>query len=55
MMCLLAGQLQTVVRDGDRLEPVGHMDAPTWLGAIASLAEGPLGVRMVAVTAPGWR
>ncbi len=50
MLCLLEGTLQTLARDGDRLEPVGHQEPPTWIGAIATLTEGPLGVRMVAVT-----
>ena len=50
MLCLLEGTLQTLARDGDRLEPVGHQEPPTWIGAIATLTEGPLGVRMVAIT-----
>ena len=51
MICLLEGAVQTFVRDGDRLEPVNHSRGPTWIGAIASLTEGPMGVRMVAETA----
>ena len=34
--------------DGDRTEPVGRQQAPTWMGAIAVLTGGPLGVRMQA-------
>jgi signal transduction histidine kinase len=51
MICLLEGEVQTFVRDGDRLEPVNHSRGPTWIGAIATLTEGPMGVRMVAQTA----
>jgi signal transduction histidine kinase len=51
MLCLLEGSLQTSVRDGDRFEPIDHQAAPTWIGAIASLSEGPIGARMVALTA----
>ncbi|MFL5826753.1 MAG: ATP-binding protein [Thermoleophilaceae bacterium] len=51
MLCLLEGTLQTFVRDGERLEPVGHQNAPTWIGAIAALSEEPIGARMVAITA----
>ncbi|MEA2147405.1 MAG: hypothetical protein QOG59_2992, partial [Solirubrobacteraceae bacterium] len=51
MICLLEGAVQIFVRDGDRLEPVNHSRGPTWIGAIASLTEGPMGVRMVAETA----
>ena len=36
--------------DGDRIEPVGRQQAPTWMGAIAVLTGGPLGVRMQAET-----
>jgi signal transduction histidine kinase len=50
-LCLLEGTLQTFSRDGERFEPVGHQVAPTWIGAIAVITEGSLGVRMVATTA----
>jgi signal transduction histidine kinase len=49
-LCLLEGSVRTLVRDGDRLEPLGQIDGPTWIGAIATLSEGPMGVRMIAVT-----
>jgi signal transduction histidine kinase len=49
MLCLLEGTLQTLVRDGERLEPVGHQRPPTWIAAIAVLTETTFGVRMVAV------
>ncbi|MBV9807566.1 MAG: cyclic nucleotide-binding domain-containing protein [Solirubrobacterales bacterium] len=51
LWCLLEGSLQTFVRDGERLEPVGHQDAPTWIGAVPTLTETPITVRMVALTA----
>ena len=51
LWCLLEGSLQTSVRDGERLEPVGHQDAPTWIGAVPTLTETPVTARMVAVTA----
>ncbi|MBV9195968.1 MAG: cyclic nucleotide-binding domain-containing protein [Solirubrobacterales bacterium] len=51
LWCLLAGTLQTFVRDGERLEPLGHQDAPTWIGAVPTLTETPITARMVALTA----
>ena len=51
LWCLLEGSLQTSVRDGERLEPVGHQDAPTWIGAVPTLTETPITARMVALTA----
>ena len=50
MLCLLEGTLQTFMRDGGRLEPVGHQRAPTWIAAVPVLTEQPVAVRMVAVT-----
>jgi signal transduction histidine kinase len=50
LLCLLEGYLQVFSRDGDRFEPVGQQTAPTWIGAVATLTETPLGVRMVALT-----
>ncbi len=43
---LLAGRLRISMLDGDRDEPVGHQEAPTWFGAIAALTHGPAPVRM---------
>ena len=40
MFCLLEGTLQLFQRDGDRLEPIGQQNAPTWIGAVAALTEG---------------
>ena len=31
---LLEGSLQTFFHDRERFEPVGHQDAPTWIGAV---------------------
>jgi signal transduction histidine kinase len=50
LWCLLEGTLQTFVRDGERLEAVGHQNAPTWIGAVPTLTESPMTARMVAVT-----
>jgi signal transduction histidine kinase len=50
LMLLLEGEVQNVLVDGDRTEPVGRQQAPTWMGAIAVLTGGPLGVRMSAFT-----
>ncbi|MBV9337769.1 MAG: Crp/Fnr family transcriptional regulator, partial [Solirubrobacterales bacterium] len=50
LWCLLEGTLQTFLRDGDRLEAVGHQTAPTWIGAVPTLTETPITVRMVAVS-----
>jgi signal transduction histidine kinase len=47
----LEGQVQAYIVDGTRAEPAGLNVAPTWIGAIAALTEGPLGVRVVAQTA----
>ena len=52
LWCLLEGNLQTYVRDGERLEPIGHQDAPTWIGAVPTLTETPITARMVAITPP---
>ena len=46
LMLLLEGEAQAILVDGDRIEPVGRQQAPTWMGAIAVLTGGPLGVRM---------
>ena len=50
LLLLLEGTLQTWIRNGDRLEPVGHQIAPTWIGAVASLSETAIRARMAAVT-----
>jgi signal transduction histidine kinase len=47
---LLEGEVQTLLVDGARTEPVGRQQAPTWMGAIAVLTGGTLGVRMEAMT-----
>jgi signal transduction histidine kinase len=47
---LLEGEAIVVLVEGDRTEPVGRQFAPTWIGAIAVLTGGPLGVRMKAET-----
>jgi signal transduction histidine kinase len=50
VLCLVDGALQVFQRDGDRLEPVAHQRAPTWIGAVPTLTETPLGARMVALS-----
>jgi signal transduction histidine kinase len=50
VLCLLEGTLQVFARDGDRFEPVLHQTAPTWIGAVPTLTETVMNVRMVAVT-----
>jgi signal transduction histidine kinase len=47
---LLAGTIELFFRDGDRLEPGGDQLAPTWIGAISTLTEGPSAIRMEAKT-----
>jgi signal transduction histidine kinase len=47
---LLEGQAQAYLVRGDRSEPVSRHTAPTWIGAIAVMTGGALGVRMVAET-----
>ena len=50
-LLLLDGTAQTLIVDHGRTEPVGRQQAPTWIGAISVLTEGPLGVHLQALTA----
>ncbi|HEY2141390.1 MAG TPA: ATP-binding protein [Solirubrobacteraceae bacterium] len=50
LQLLLAGRAQAFILAQGRSEPVGHHVAPTWMGAIAVLTGGSLGVRMQAET-----
>jgi signal transduction histidine kinase len=50
LQLLLAGTAQTLLVDRDRAEPLGHQQAPTWMGAIAVLTGDVLRVRMQAET-----
>ncbi len=50
MQLLLEGDAQASLVDGTSSEPVGRHKAPTWMGAIAALTGGSLGVRMRAET-----
>ena len=43
---LLEGKVQALLVEGDRTEPAGRQEAPTWMAAISVLTGGPLGVRM---------
>jgi signal transduction histidine kinase len=47
---LLEGEAIIVLVEGERTEPVGRQLAPTWIGAIAVLTGGSMGVRMKAET-----
>ena len=50
LQLLLEGEAQALMLDHGRSEPVGRQRAPTWIGAIAILTGGQLGVRMQAET-----
>lgn len=50
LQLLLDGRAQALILAQGRSEPVGHHTAPTWMGAIAVLTGGTLGVRMQAET-----
>jgi signal transduction histidine kinase len=48
LQLLLDGDAQATIVDQGGSEPVGRHKAPTWMGAIATLTGGTLGVRMLA-------
>jgi signal transduction histidine kinase len=50
LQLLLQGDAQATIVDQSGSEPVGRHKAPTWMGAIATLTGGTLGVRMTAET-----
>jgi signal transduction histidine kinase len=50
LQLLLEGRAQALILAQGRSEPVGHHTAQTWMGAIAVLTGGTLGVRMQAET-----
>jgi signal transduction histidine kinase len=50
VLCLLEGRLLVFSRNGERFEQVGQQTGPTWIAAVSTLTETPIGVRMVAVT-----
>jgi len=50
LQLLLEGDAQATIVDQGGSEPVGRHKAPTWMGAIATLTGGMLGVRMTAET-----
>ena len=47
---LLEGTAMTTMVEGGTEEPVGRQEAPTWIGTIAVVTEGPMPVRMRAAT-----
>jgi signal transduction histidine kinase len=54
VVLLIEGRAEALLVDGDRLEPTGHHQAPTWMAAISVLTGGLLGVRMQAETDCRW-
>jgi signal transduction histidine kinase len=50
MQLILDGDAQASIVEGGTSEPVSRHKAPTWIGAIATLTGGSLGVRMRATT-----
>ena len=50
VILLLEGTLRAQLAANDHVEPVGRHYAPTWIGAIAAMTEGPLRVQMQAET-----
>jgi signal transduction histidine kinase len=50
LLLLLEGRVRMYTRADERFEPIGHMEAPTWMQAIAALTESAIGVRIVAET-----
>jgi signal transduction histidine kinase len=50
LILLLEGTVQTMLIEDGRSEPAGQHFAPTWLGAIAVLTDGPMGVTVQAET-----
>src|SRR5207247_6746454 len=51
VILLLEGRARALLVRGERTEPASRHIAPTWIGAIAVLTGGALGVRMVSETA----
>ena len=50
VLLLLSGGAQAFLVDRERTEPAARQEAPTWIGAIAVLTEGPMGVRIQALS-----
>lgn len=50
VLLLLAGTAQTLLVNHQRTEPLSRQEAPTWIGAIAVLTEGAMGVKVQALT-----
>ena len=48
---LFDGVAQALLVAGERTEPAGRHEAPTWIGTISVITDAPLGVRMEAATA----
>jgi signal transduction histidine kinase len=50
LLLLLEGRVRMYKGGEERLDPIGHQDAPTWMQAIAALTASPIGVRIEADT-----
>jgi signal transduction histidine kinase len=50
VVLLLEGTIRAMLVEGERVEPAGYQEAPTWIFAIPVLMRGPVGVRMQAET-----
>jgi signal transduction histidine kinase len=48
LLLLLEGRTRMYKIADERYEPMGHMEAPTWMQAVAALTESQIGVRIVA-------
>jgi signal transduction histidine kinase len=48
LMLMFSGRVRMFRLADERFEPIGHMDAPTWMQAISALTETPIGVRLQA-------
>jgi signal transduction histidine kinase len=51
VLLLLEGRAQSMIIDGERVEPVGHQTPPTWIGAIAVMTDDAFPVRIQAIDA----
>jgi signal transduction histidine kinase len=48
LLLLLEGRTRMLKITDERFDPIGHMDAPTWMQAIAAITESVIGVRIQA-------
>lgn len=50
LLLLLEGRTRLYKLADERFEPIGRMEAPTWMQAIAAITESPIGARLQAET-----